>query len=95
MEARSPIECFLVPAWQVKECPWLAGELLLILDEECQTRLSGFLLGYSRSTACASPPRTGRGRAVRSGAWGARRLRRTGRGGGSRRCSSPSRAADV
>ncbi|TDC73916.1 CRISPR-associated helicase Cas3' [Streptomyces hainanensis] len=37
-----------VPGWQVKECPWLAGELILVLDEDCQTRLSGFQLRYSR-----------------------------------------------
>ncbi|MEC4019756.1 type I-E CRISPR-associated protein Cse1/CasA [Streptomyces sp. H27-D2] len=41
------LERFMVPAWQVKECPWLAGELLLVLDEDCQTRLSGFHLRYS------------------------------------------------
>ncbi|MCI0385089.1 type I-E CRISPR-associated protein Cse1/CasA [Streptomyces sp. CNQ085] len=41
------LERFLVPAWQVKECPWLAGELLLVLDARCQTRLSGFDLTYS------------------------------------------------
>ncbi len=41
------LERFLVPAWQVKECPWLAGELLLVLDERCQTRLAGFDLTYS------------------------------------------------
>ncbi|WP_159025059.1 type I-E CRISPR-associated protein Cse1/CasA [Streptomyces sp. MUSC 125] len=43
------LEKFLVPAWQVKECPWLAGELLLVLDERCQTRLAGFTLRYNRS----------------------------------------------
>ncbi|MFC7217640.1 type I-E CRISPR-associated protein Cse1/CasA [Streptomyces polyrhachis] len=43
------LERFLVPAWQVKECPWLAGELLLILDEDCQTRLAGFDLVYSKA----------------------------------------------
>ncbi|MDT9683130.1 type I-E CRISPR-associated protein Cse1/CasA [Streptomyces sp. TRM76323] len=43
------LEKFLVPAWQVKECPWLAGELLLVLDERCQTRLAGFTLSYSRA----------------------------------------------
>ncbi|MCW5250145.1 type I-E CRISPR-associated protein Cse1/CasA [Streptomyces sp. SHP 1-2] len=42
------LEGFLVPAWQVKECPWLAGELLLVLDPDCQTRLAGYELGYSR-----------------------------------------------
>ncbi|WP_078854402.1 type I-E CRISPR-associated protein Cse1/CasA [Streptomyces sp. NRRL F-5135] len=43
------LEKFLVPAWQVKECPWLAGELILVLDERCQTRLAGFSLSYSRA----------------------------------------------
>ncbi|WP_225844908.1 CRISPR-associated helicase Cas3' [Streptomyces sp. HPF1205] len=43
------LEKFCVPAWQVKQCPWLAGELVLVLDEECRTRLSGFHLRYSRS----------------------------------------------
>ncbi|MBD0746012.1 type I-E CRISPR-associated protein Cse1/CasA [Streptomyces sp. CBMA152] len=43
------LERFVIPAWQAKECPWLAGELLLVLDEHCQTRLSGFDLRYSRA----------------------------------------------
>jgi len=43
------LERFLVPAWQVKECPWLAGELILVLDPECQTSLAGFVLTYSRA----------------------------------------------
>ncbi|MGF0168304.1 type I-E CRISPR-associated protein Cse1/CasA [Streptomyces albidoflavus] len=42
------LERFLVPAWQVKECPWLAGQLILVLDERCQTPLSGFELSYSQ-----------------------------------------------
>ncbi|MER7696115.1 type I-E CRISPR-associated protein Cse1/CasA [Streptomyces sp. NPDC096095] len=41
------LERFVVPAWQVKECPWLAGELLLVLDEDCQTHLSGWEVHYS------------------------------------------------
>ncbi|MBM9624676.1 type I-E CRISPR-associated protein Cse1/CasA (plasmid) [Streptomyces zhihengii] len=41
------LEQFLVPAWQVKESPWLAGQLILVLDERCQTRLSGFEVHYS------------------------------------------------
>ncbi|WP_328869596.1 type I-E CRISPR-associated protein Cse1/CasA [Streptomyces sp. NBC_00287] len=41
------LERELIPAWQVKECPWLAGELLLVLDGNCQTRLSEFDLSYS------------------------------------------------
>ncbi|MEU2082368.1 type I-E CRISPR-associated protein Cse1/CasA [Streptomyces albus] len=61
------LERFLVPAWQVKECPWLAGELLLILDEECQTRLSGFLLSYSPvdGLRLTTPDGPGQGGAVR------------------------------
>ncbi|MDX3388377.1 type I-E CRISPR-associated protein Cse1/CasA, partial [Streptomyces niveiscabiei] len=43
------LERFLVPAWQVKECPWLAGELILVLDPDCQTSLAGFVLTYSRT----------------------------------------------
>ncbi|WP_078866106.1 type I-E CRISPR-associated protein Cse1/CasA [Streptomyces sp. NRRL S-1448] len=43
------LERFLVPAWQVKECPWLAGELILVLDADCQTRLAGFVVTYSRA----------------------------------------------
>ncbi|MFE7141723.1 type I-E CRISPR-associated protein Cse1/CasA, partial [Streptomyces sp. NPDC057644] len=41
------LERFVVPAWQVKECPWLAGELLLVLDEDRQTHLSGQDIHYS------------------------------------------------
>ncbi|HSA51657.1 MAG TPA: CRISPR-associated helicase Cas3' [Yinghuangia sp.] len=37
--------CF--PAWQGKESPLLAGELVLVLDEDCRTRLAGFELCYS------------------------------------------------
>nr|WP_162689259.1 type I-E CRISPR-associated protein Cse1/CasA [Streptomyces sp. ST1020] len=43
------LERFLVPAWQVKECPWLAGELILVLDPDCQTSLAGFVLTYSHT----------------------------------------------
>ncbi|MGK4584411.1 type I-E CRISPR-associated protein Cse1/CasA [Kitasatospora sp. HPMI-4] len=41
------LEQLHVPAWQVKECPRLAGELILVLDEDCRTRLAGFDLRYS------------------------------------------------
>ncbi len=41
------LERFVVPAWQVKECPWLAGELLLVLDEDHRARLSGWEVHYS------------------------------------------------
>ncbi|WP_329068700.1 type I-E CRISPR-associated protein Cse1/CasA [Streptomyces sp. NBC_01429] len=52
----SELERFLVPAWQVKECPWLAGELLLVLDGDCQTRLAGFDLRYSRADGLRVTP---------------------------------------
>ncbi|MFB8029459.1 MULTISPECIES: CRISPR-associated helicase Cas3' [unclassified Streptomyces] len=38
-----------VPAWQVKESHWLAGQLILALGEDCQTHLAGFSLRYSKS----------------------------------------------
>lgn len=50
------LEKFQVEAWQVKECPWLAGELILVLDEDCQTRLSGFDLRYSRADGLLVTP---------------------------------------
>jgi CRISPR-associated endonuclease/helicase Cas3 len=43
------IEQFYVPAWQSKESHWLAGELILPIDADCQTRLAGFVLNYSRT----------------------------------------------
>lgn len=36
-----------LPAWQTKECYWLAGELILTLDENCRRRLAGYELRYS------------------------------------------------
>ncbi|MGW1765556.1 type I-E CRISPR-associated protein Cse1/CasA [Streptomyces sp. NPDC002073] len=58
------LERFMVPAWQVKECPWLAGELVLVLDEDCQTHLAGFDLYYSNADGLrvakpGAPTRTG------------------------------------
>ncbi|GAA0966150.1 CRISPR-associated helicase/endonuclease Cas3 [Acrocarpospora macrocephala] len=41
------LEAECIPAWQSKECHWLAGELILMLDEDCRTRLAGFDLHYS------------------------------------------------
>ncbi|MBB6171325.1 CRISPR system Cascade subunit CasA [Nocardiopsis mwathae] len=37
------------PAWQHKDCHWLAGELILVLDENLHTNLAGYRLTYSRS----------------------------------------------
>ncbi|MFF0725612.1 type I-E CRISPR-associated protein Cse1/CasA [Streptomyces sp. NPDC004134] len=45
--AIAELEKFCVETWQIKECPWLAGELVLVLDEKCQTRLAGYDLTYS------------------------------------------------
>ncbi|WP_435172404.1 type I-E CRISPR-associated protein Cse1/CasA [Actinacidiphila sp. bgisy145] len=50
------LEKFQVEAWQAKECPWLAGELFLVLDEECQTRLAGYDLTYSPSDGLLVTP---------------------------------------
>ncbi|MFD5425582.1 CRISPR-associated helicase Cas3' [Streptomyces sp. NPDC127084] len=41
------LEQFCPQAWQGKESHWLAGELILALDADCQTRLAGFQLRYS------------------------------------------------
>ncbi|RSS57441.1 CRISPR-associated helicase Cas3' [Streptomyces sp. WAC01280] len=46
--AVAELEELYVPAWQVKDSHWLAGQLILALDEDCQTRLAGFSLRYSR-----------------------------------------------
>ncbi|MFC9595700.1 CRISPR-associated helicase Cas3' [Streptomyces sp. NPDC056944] len=43
------LEELYVPAWQSKDSPWLAGQLILALDEDCQTRLAGFSLRYSKT----------------------------------------------
>ncbi|MGW0789790.1 type I-E CRISPR-associated protein Cse1/CasA [Streptomyces sp. NPDC002911] len=43
------LEELLIAAWQTKESPWLAGELILEIDEDCQTQLAGFEIEYSRS----------------------------------------------
>jgi CRISPR-associated helicase Cas3/CRISPR-associated endonuclease Cas3-HD len=41
------LEAECIPAWQSKDCPWLAGELIVILDENCQTRLADYDLRYA------------------------------------------------
>ncbi|WP_083924440.1 CRISPR-associated helicase/endonuclease Cas3 [Nocardiopsis lucentensis] len=47
MKAIEELESDVFPAWQVKESHWLAGELLLVLDEKCRRELAGFELHYS------------------------------------------------
>lgn len=47
--AIAELEEMYVPAWQFKESHWLAGQLILALDADCQTRLAGFQLHYSQS----------------------------------------------
>ncbi|MFC8981014.1 CRISPR-associated helicase Cas3' [Streptomyces sp. NPDC057411] len=47
--AISELEELYVPAWQAKDSPWLAGQLILALDEDCQTQLAGFSLRYSKT----------------------------------------------
>ncbi|WP_328917900.1 MULTISPECIES: type I-E CRISPR-associated protein Cse1/CasA [unclassified Streptomyces] len=46
--------CF--PAWQEKDCPWLAGELILALDEDCRTQLAGYELHYSSTDGLTVTP---------------------------------------
>ncbi|WP_461001133.1 CRISPR-associated helicase Cas3' [Streptomonospora sediminis] len=47
--AITELEADCLPAWQTKEAHWLAGELILVLDENCRRRLAGYELHYSRS----------------------------------------------
>jgi CRISPR-associated endonuclease/helicase Cas3 len=47
--AIAELEELYVPAWQTKDSHWLAGQLILALDEDCQTSLAGFVLRYSSS----------------------------------------------
>ncbi|MFD3524941.1 type I-E CRISPR-associated protein Cse1/CasA [Streptomyces sp. NPDC058653] len=44
--ALTELEELYIPAWQEKESYWLAGELVLALDEECRTSLAGWYLSY-------------------------------------------------
>ncbi|MFD7628037.1 type I-E CRISPR-associated protein Cse1/CasA [Streptomyces sp. NPDC059851] len=50
------LEQFFPEAWQTKESHMLAGELFLVLDEACQTRLAGFDLRYSKSDGLEVTP---------------------------------------
>ncbi|WP_318199140.1 CRISPR-associated helicase Cas3' [Streptomyces sp. SCL15-4] len=43
------LEQLYVRKWQGKDSPWLSDQLILALDEDCQTRLAGFSLQYSPS----------------------------------------------
>ncbi|MDQ1051963.1 CRISPR-associated endonuclease Cas3'' [Streptomyces sp. V4I2] len=43
------LEQLYVPAWQGKDSPWLSDQLILALNEDCQTRLAGFSLSYSHA----------------------------------------------
>lgn len=60
------LERFRIDAWQSRECPWMAGELFLVLDADCQTRLAGFDLSYSPSDGLRITPADTRG-ATRGG----------------------------
>lgn len=48
-QAIEELEAECVPAWQSKESHWLAGELILMLDENCEAGLAGFDLRYTRA----------------------------------------------
>ncbi|MFE7670698.1 type I-E CRISPR-associated protein Cse1/CasA [Streptomyces albidoflavus] len=44
--ALAELEELCVPMWQEKESHWLAGELILALDENCRAELAGWHLAY-------------------------------------------------
>ncbi|MCQ4210398.1 CRISPR-associated helicase Cas3' [Streptomyces longispororuber] len=46
-QAIAELEELYVPAWQSKESHWLAGQLILALDEDGRTSLAGHALRYS------------------------------------------------
>lgn len=45
--ALEELEQLCVPAWQTKESHWLAGELILALDEDLRSQLAGYDMQYS------------------------------------------------
>ncbi|MBB5085072.1 CRISPR-associated helicase Cas3' [Nonomuraea endophytica] len=45
--AISELEKTYIPAWQTQDSSWLAGQLILELDENCRTRLAGYDLRYT------------------------------------------------
>jgi CRISPR system Cascade subunit CasA len=45
-QAVRELEETFLPAWQEKESHWLAGELILVLDEDRRARLAGYELFY-------------------------------------------------
>ncbi|CAL9311665.1 CRISPR-associated helicase Cas3' [Streptomyces sp. SudanB25_2051] len=45
--AIAELEQLYIRNWQGKDSPWLSDQLILALDEDCQTRLAGFTLRYS------------------------------------------------
>ncbi|WP_229886926.1 CRISPR-associated helicase Cas3' [Streptomyces subrutilus] len=62
------LEEFGPEEWQKPECHWLAGELILVLDADCQTRLAGFGLEYSKADGLEIVSAGGRERGVGEGA---------------------------
>ncbi|MGK5551767.1 CRISPR-associated helicase Cas3' [Actinomadura kijaniata] len=52
-QAIAELEELFIPAWQTSESHWLAEELILALDEKCQTQLAGYALSYSDSDGLA------------------------------------------
>ncbi|MGC9441990.1 CRISPR-associated helicase Cas3' [Streptomyces sp. WG5] len=43
------LEQLYLPNWQGRDSPWLSDQLILALDEDCQTHLAEFALRYSPS----------------------------------------------
>ncbi|MFG2245796.1 CRISPR-associated helicase Cas3' [Spirillospora sp. NPDC048823] len=47
-QAIADLEKEVILDWQSRDSSWLAGELILFLDENCRTRLAGYELSYSK-----------------------------------------------
>lgn len=47
-QAIAELEKEVIPAWQSRDSSWLAGELILFLDDNRRTRLAGYDLSYHR-----------------------------------------------
>ncbi|MEU5885009.1 CRISPR-associated helicase Cas3' [Spirillospora sp. NPDC047279] len=46
-QAIEELEKEVIAAWQERDSSWLAGELIMFLDENCRTRLAGYEMRYS------------------------------------------------
>ncbi|WP_420830792.1 type I-E CRISPR-associated protein Cse1/CasA [Actinomadura graeca] len=66
-QAIAELEEEVISAWQFRDSSWLAGELILFVDEDCRTRLAGYELSYHRDDGLKVTP-AGAGRTARHAA---------------------------